>query len=409
MEVVMGNRDNIYFEDMESGKKIINMHCNGGVYNLGHRNPEIKEILREALDHFDIGNGHLVSSERAKTAKLLASLMPGDLDYVVYGVSGGEAVDTAIKIARGFTKKSKIISVEGGYHGHTGFALSTGDDKYRKPFGGNKLPHFEQCVLGDIKSMEALIDDNTAAVILETIPATLGMPVPEYKYIKQVRDLCTKNNVLLIMDEVQTGLGRTGKLWGFEHFDIIPDIVVLGKGLSGGIYPISATVIRKPIEVVFHEDPFVHVSTFGGSELGCIVMRKVLEISSSPEFLDHVNRMAEIFRTEVEKLRQKYPKTLVKLRQIGLMMGLEFDSELSGKLFSKTAFDNGMISVYSYNENKVCQYLPPLIISEEQVYETIEKTDKAIAGLEKLKPLVRAKGYVDSVAGNVKSFFQKVN
>lgn len=405
MEFVMGWRNNIRFKDVEGEKELINMHCNGGVYNLGHRNPIIVETLAKALEKFDIGNGHLISSERAKTAKLLSQLMPGDLDYTIFGVSGGEAVDTAIKIARGYTKKEKIISIVGGYHGHTGYALSTGDEKYRKPFG-DKLPNFEQCVYGDIKSMENAIDNQTAAVILETIPATLGIPVPEYDYMQAVRKLCTQKNVLLISDEVQSGLGRTGKLWAFEHYDIIPDIVVLGKGLSGGVYPISATVIRKPIEVVFHEDPFVHVSTFGGSELGSVVMSKVLEISSSAEFLDNVNKMADIFKIEVEKLKLKYPKTLINLRQIGLMMGLEFDSDIGGPLFSKTAYDNGMFSVFSYNKPSVSQFLPPLIINEEQVHEVIERLDKALEDMEKLKMLAKAKNFVDGVSNKVKNIFK---
>ena len=285
MNFVMGSRQNISAKDIEDDIELINLHSNGGVFNLGHRNPQIIETLTEALENFDIGNHHFISSERAKTAKLMSDLMPGDLDYTVFGVSGGEATDTAIKIARSYTKKQKIISVKGGYHGHTGLALATGDEKYKKPFG-EELPGFEQCIFGDIESLKQTIDNNTAAVILETIPATLGMPIPSKVYMNSIRKVCDENNILLILDEVQSGLGRTGKLWGFEHYDIIPDIVILGKGLSGGIYPISATVIRKSLESVFHNDPFIHISTYGGSELGSIVMRKVLEISSDKNDYD---------------------------------------------------------------------------------------------------------------------------
>ncbi|TNE51142.1 MAG: aspartate aminotransferase family protein [Bacteroidetes bacterium] len=393
MDFVLGERENIRIEDIENGTELINLHCNGGVFNLGHRNPQIIAALKEALDHFDIGNHHFISLERAKAAKMLSDLMPGDLTYTVFGVSGGEATDTAIKVARSFTQKQKIISVKGGYHGHTGFALATGDEKYRKPFG-DELPGFEQCTFGDIGSLQSAIDANTAAVILETIPATLGMPVPSPEYMQNIRQLCDENQVLLILDEVQSGLGRTGKLWAFEHYDIVPDIVILGKGLSGGIYPISATVLRKPLESVFHPDPFIHISTFGGAEPGCIVLQKVLEISSSPDFLAHVNHMATIFKAETDKLIEKHGSFLVGLRQKGLMMGLELKDTDCGPLLTKTAYDNGLLIVYANNDKRVCQLLPPLITREDQVPEIMAKLDKALSKARKLRPLLKVRNLV---------------
>ncbi len=393
MDFVMGERENIRIRDVENGTELINLHCNGGVFNLGHRNPQIIATLKDALDHFDIGNHHFISSERAKAAKMLTDLMPGDLSYTVFGVSGGEATDTAIKVARSFTKKQKIISVKGGYHGHTGLALATGDEKYRKPFGDD-LPGFEQCTFGDIEALKSALDGNTAAVILETIPATLGMPIPSPEYLKTIRQICDENQVLLILDEVQSGLGRTGKLWAFEHYGIVPDIVVLGKGLSGGIYPISATVLRKPLESVFHSDPFIHISTYGGAELGCVVMQKVLEISSAPEFLDHVNQMATIFKTEIDKLMVKHGGFLTGLRQKGLMMGLEMKDEDCGPLLTKTAYDNGLLIIYANNDKRVCQLLPPLILREEQVPEIMTRLDKALSQARKLRPLLKVKNVV---------------
>lgn len=404
MDFVMGERKNITATDSDEIISLINLHSNGGVFNLGHRNPQIIATLTKALESFDIGNHHFISTERAKTAKVLSDLMPGDLDYVVFGVSGGEATDVAIKVARSFTKKQKIISVKGGYHGHTGLALATGDEKYRTPFGA-ALPGFEQCVFNDIDSLKSIIDTNTAAVILETIPATLGMLMPSDGYLKNVRKICDDNNILLILDEVQSGLGRTGKLWAFEHYNIIPDIVVLGKGLSGGIYPISATVIRKPLETVFHADPFIHISTYGGSELGCIVMRKVLEISSDQAFLNHVNKMAAIFKSKIAVLTQKHAGFLIKLRQKGLMMGLELQDEISGPILTKTAYDNGLLIIYANNDTKVCQFLPPLIIQEEQIDDIIDKLDTALSQARKLRPLVKMKQKLGAVLGAIKNSF----
>lgn len=399
MNLIMGNREGSRFWDIENGRSYINLHCNGGVFNLGHRNAEIISTLQSALENYDIGNHHLISSARAEAAKTLANLMPADLDYVVFGVSGGEATDTAIKIARGFTGREKIISAKGGYHGHTGFALATGDEKYRLPFG-KQLPGFIQVDFGNIHALKEQIDENTAAVILETIPATLGMPIPPPDYFSDVRNLCDQHKVLLILDEVQCGLGRTGKLWAFEHYGIVPDLVVLGKGLSGGIYPISATVIRRPLEKIFNHDPFIHISTFGGSELGCVVMKKVLEISSSASFLNQVQKTALYISKQLEKLRTKHPSFFTSIRQKGLMIGLELRDQLCGPLLTKTAFDEGLLIVYANNDKSICQFLPPLTITTEEVDEVVLKLDKAMSKAQGLKPLLKMKNFFGNIFSN---------
>lgn len=378
MDLVMGERQGMYLADMDGQKKLFNLHCNGGVYNLGHRNPELIEILKGGLDRFDIGNGHLMSRKRAELAEQLASLMPADLDYTVFGVSGGEAVDLAIKVARAHTGREKIISAKGGYHGHTGLALAAGDRRYREPFRIS-VAGFEQVPFGDIAGLKSIIGEDTAAVILETIPATLGMVVPPLDYLTAVRDLCTRTGAIFIIDEVQTGLGRTGKLWGFEHYDVVPDIVVLGKGLSGGIYPITATVLRTPLEQVFHEDPFIHVSTFGGAEIGCCVAGRVLEISAEPAFLDHVNTLALDFRECVDRLKEKYGDFVIGFRQLGLMMGLVFEGGISGQVVSKTAYDNDLLMVYANNDPSVCQLLPPLTMNRNEMDWVAERLDRAVA------------------------------
>ena len=292
-------------------------------------------------------------------------------------------------MARAFTGRDTIISVFGGYHGHTGLAMAAGDDKYKAPFGP-PCPGFKQVPFNDLSALEEALDD-AAAVILETIPATLGMPIPDPDYYTGVRKLCDDHGVLLIQDEVQTGFGRTGKLWGFEHFNIVPDMVVLAKGMSGGIYPITATVLRTPLESVFHPDPHIHVSTGGGSELGCRVALKVLEISSSPEFLDHVNLLAEKFRIGVAALTEKH--TILKgLRQLGLFMGLELENDLCGPILCKTGFDNGLFMVYANNDKTVTQFLPPLIISPDQVDYVMERLDKALAQARELLDFLTEQG-----------------
>ncbi len=396
MEFVMGEREGAYMTDVDGKIKLINCHSNGGVFNLGHRNPEIIETLKKATDKFDIGNHHLISSQRAKLGKKLASLMPGDLNYTVFGVGGGEAVDLAIKLAKAYTGRKKIISIKGGYHGHTGFALATGDEQYREPFGDN-LPGFMQIPFNDIDALLEHVDEDTAAFIMETIPATLGIDIPSKEYMQQLREHCTKTGTLLIIDEVQTGLGRTGKLWAFEHFEIQPDIVVIGKGLSGGIYPMTATVFKTEYEQFFYDHPFIHVSTFGGSELGAEVALKVLEISSDPVFLDHVNEVAAYLAEGYDSLKKKHSKYIAGFRQLGLMTGIEFYKDKHGLLFTKAAYESGMFSLYSNNNMKVCQLLPPLIITKEQVDEIINKIDKAVSKLKYYNMAFSIKEFIDKL------------
>lgn len=377
IDFVFGRREGPYVWDATSGKRLINCHCNGGVFNLGHRNQKIIKALEKSLKDLDIGNHHLISEQRSLLAERLAELTPGDIEYTVFGVGGGEAIDLALKLARGYTGKLKIISAGGGYHGHTGLALATGDEQYRAPFGPNPSG-FIQIPFNDKNALAQTIDDNTAAVIFETIPATLGMPLPDPDFFAFTQDICRKKGALFIIDEVQTGLGRTGKLWGIEHFGAVPDIMVIGKGLSGGIYPMSATCFRAEYESFFHENPFIHVSTFGGAEVGCPVALAVLEESRDPEFLENINNMASIFTHEFEKLREKHPEILVGLRQLGLMMGIEMVNESCGPIMSKTCYDNGILSVYANNDTRISQLLPPLIIDEETAYEIITRTDRAL-------------------------------
>ena len=390
MNFVMGRREGPYLWNLDETNRLFNLHCNGGVFNLGHRNQELVDLLKETLDEWDIGNHHLISKPRAGLARLLAELMPEDLDYTVFGVGGGEAVDLAFKVARAYTGRSKIISALGDYHGHTGLALAAGDEKYRAPFGPQS-PGFVQVPFGDSDTLAAAADKDTAAVILETIPSTLGVVIPQGDYLSSIRELCNEKDMLLILDEVQTGLGRSGKLWAFEHYEVVPDMVVIGKGLSGGLYPITATVMRRPLESVFHEDPFIHISTFGGAEVGCLLAMRVLQISSAPEFLNHVNQLASRFSEGIETLKKRHAGFLMGLRQLGLMMGLELKDKLSGPLLTKTAYDHGLLMVFANNDPSVCQFLPPLVMEVEQVDWVIEQLDKALSSARRLALVVKAK------------------
>ncbi len=383
IDFVIGRREGPFIWDVSGEKRLIDCHCNGGVFNLGHRHPRIIQALQEGLAALDIGNHHLVSDLRARLGQRLAELTPGDLTYTVFGVSGGEAIDVAIKVARGYTGRTKVISARGGYHGHTGLALAAGDEKYRAPFGPMP-PGFVQVPFNDLDALAATMDEDTAAVLLETVPATYGMPIPDPDYFPGVRELCDHYGAVLIVDEVQAGLGRTGRLWGIEHFGVVPDIMVIGKGLSGGIYPMTATILRPPLMRVFEPDPFIHVSTFGGAEVGVPVALQVLEMSARPEFLEHVRALADFFAAQFQPFAEKHRGVYVRLRQLGLMMGIELAHPQAGPLFSRMAYDAGLLAVYANNDPRVVQLLPPLIIDVDVAAEIVARVDQALTLLGKV-------------------------
>jgi putrescine aminotransferase len=382
IDFVFGRREGVYVWDLD-GQRLIDCHCNGGVFNLGHRNPRIVAALRRSLEELDIGNHHLISEHRARLAERLVALCPGDLNRVVFGVGGGEAIDLAIKLARAHTGRPMVLSAHGGYHGHTGLALAAGDKQYREPFKPLP-PGFVQVPFGDLDALNAVMGDDTAAVILETIPATLGIAVPPTDYMAGVRALCDRYGAVMIADEVQSGLGRCGAVWGIDTYGVVPDVLVTAKGLSGGIYPISATVHREHLNRFLHENPFIHISTYGGAEVGCHVALEVLAILKEPDFLAHVQQMAGLFHEGLANLLAKHAGLLVEVRQRGLMMGLKLASATYGPLMTMAGFRHGLLTIYANHDQSVNQLLPPLTIQEGEVAEVLEALDQMLTWLRKV-------------------------
>lgn len=369
LELVMGERYGIRFQDAFDGEWYVNCHCNGGVFNLGHRNPQVIDAVRGALDHLDIGNHHLVSGWRARLAERLSATTDDALPGVVFGVGGGEAVDLAIKVARGSTGRGKIVSIHGGYHGHTGLAMAAGDEEYRHPFGPNPVD-FVQVPFNDIEAMHATVDGDTAMVLLEPIPATLGMPIPEPGYLAAVRDVCDRHRAVLCFDEVQTGLGRTGTIWYHQQEGVVPDILVTGKGLSGGIYPITATLMTEELQAFFMDHPFVHISTFGGAELGCVAALATLDVIETPGFLERVASLGERFESGLAHLP-------FEIRRRGLFMGFAFDDPMGGLSATKQMIDAGVFAIFANNDQSVLQFLPPLVISDDETDNLIDTIQRA--------------------------------
>jgi acetylornithine/succinyldiaminopimelate/putrescine aminotransferase len=378
IDLVIDRREGYCFWDMD-GRRLIDMHLNGGTYNLGHRNPELVATLIEALARFDIGNHHFPSLARTALAEELVATATPNMRRVIYGSGGGEAIDIAIKTARHTRGRRRIVSIAKGYHGHTGLAVAAGDARFSELFLSDRPDEFAQVPFNDLDAMEAALRGrDVAAVLMETIPATYGFPLPAPGYLQAVKTLCETYDALYIADEVQTGLMRTGEMWGIQKTTVEPDIMVVGKGITGGLYPIACVVVSEECSAWLEQDGFGHISTGGGAELGCIVARKVLEISSRPEVRSLVHAIAARFTAGLAEIQARYPDWFTGIRQDGLVMGLEFDHPEGAKLVMRELYANGVWAIFSTLDPRVLQYKPGVLLGPELVDEVLERTAYAI-------------------------------
>jgi acetylornithine/succinyldiaminopimelate/putrescine aminotransferase len=376
--LVIDRREEYFIYDM-SGKRLIDAHLNGGTYNLGHRNPEVVQAVTMAMQHFDIGNHHFPSLARTALAEALVKSAPAGLSKVIYGSGGGEAIDIALKTARHATQKRKILSIIKAYHGHTGLAVGTGDDRFSKLFLADRPEEFPHVPFNDLEAMEdALRGRDVAAVIMETIPATYGFPLPDPGYLQAVKALCEKYDALYIADEVQTGLMRTGELWGIQKEPFSPDILVTGKGISGGMYPIAAVLASDKAAGWLNEDGFGHISTFGGAELGCIAALKALEICSRDETRSMVHYIADFVGRRLREIQSLYPEWFIGIRQHGVILGLEFSHPQGAKYVMKHLYENGVWAIFSTLDPRVLQYKPGVLLKPEVAEEMLDRTELAI-------------------------------
>jgi len=377
IDLVIDRREGYYLYDMD-GHRLIDLHLNGGTYNLGHRNPELVQALKAGSERFDMGNHHFPALARTALAEALAACAPSpDMRYTAYGSGGGEAIDIALKTARHATQKRKIVSIIKAYHGHTGLAVKTGDDRFSKLFLSEDTDgEFVQVPFNDLNAMEdALRGRDVAAVIMETIPATYGFPMPQEGYLPGVKQLCERYDALYIADEVQTGLMRCGEIWGCTKYGIEPDIMVTGKGIGGGIYPIACVLISERCGGWLKEDGFGHISTGGGAELGCIVAMKVLEMVQRPEVRTMVRYISDYMRAGLEQIMAAYPDFFVGIRQHGVVMGLEFNHEQGAKPVMKNLYNNGVWAIFSTLDPRVLQFKPGLLMTQADCEEVLRRVE----------------------------------
>jgi acetylornithine/succinyldiaminopimelate/putrescine aminotransferase len=378
VDLVIDRREDYFLWDM-SGRRLIDMHLNGGTYSIGHRNPEVIQALSEGMQHFDVGNHHFPSVARTALAQRLVETAPASITKVAFGSGGGEAIDIALKSARHATQRRKIVSIVKAYHGHTGLAVATGDDRFAKMFLADRPDEFVHVPFGDVGEMaQALSGNDVAAVIMETIPATYGFPLPPPDYLAAVKDVADKHGALYIADEVQTGLMRTGELWAITKYGVEPDIIVTGKGLSGGMYPITAAMLNERAAQWLNQDGFGHISTFGGAELGCVAAIKTLEITTRPEVRSMVHYIADIFAAGLRRIQSDYPDWFVGIRQNGVVIGLEFNHPEGAKFVMRELYENGVWAIFSTLDPRVLQLKPGLLLSRDLCEDVLDRLEVAV-------------------------------
>jgi acetylornithine/succinyldiaminopimelate/putrescine aminotransferase len=379
VDLVIDRREEYFIYDMD-GRRLIDVHLNGGTYNLGHRNPELVEVLNAGAKRFDMGNHHFPALARTALAEALAGCTPGEPQYTMYGAGGAEAIEIAIKSARNATRKRKIVSIIKAYHGHSGLSVKAGDERFSKLFlAEDTVGEFVQVPFNDLDAMEdALRARDVAAVLMETIPATYGFPVPHEGYLPAVKRLCERYDALYIADEVQTGLMRTGEMWGITKYGVEPDLLVTGKAITGGMYPISCCIGTPRASKWLKEDGFGHISTAGGAELGCIVALKVLEITARPEVATMVAHAADFIRAGLEQIQAIYPDFFIGIRQNGLVMGLEFNHPEGAKPVMKHLHRNGVWAIFSTLDPRVLQFKPGILIGQKLAEELLARVEVAI-------------------------------
>jgi putrescine aminotransferase len=380
LDIIEGRREGARVWDV-TGREYIDCITSAGSFNAGRRHPQILAAMKAALDELDQGIFLICSKAKADLARRLAEITPGDLTYSMFGASGGEAVDFAIKLARGYTRRPKIISAWMGYHGHTGFALSAiGRDAYQEPFRP-LMPGFERVPYGDIAAMEAAVDEQTAGVILEPIQGEGGIIVPPPGYIRAVRELCSRAGVVLILDEIQTGLGRTGALFASDYEGVVPDVLTLGKSLGGGLYPLTAAVFREPLGDFLVANPYIHLSTFGGADLGCAVGMAAIDVIIGSDLPGHAAAMGERLQAGFAELQARYPEVLQAYRGRGLMLGLQFTDQSLGPRMSYQLAQHGVLAIYTGNDPSVMRLQPALVISEEEADRVLAALDGSMAAI----------------------------
>jgi acetylornithine/LysW-gamma-L-lysine aminotransferase len=357
------------------GKEYIDCMGGYGVALVGHCNPRVVKAIKSQLDKIITVHSSLYNKTREEFLEKLIKISPKSLSQVYLNNSGAEAVEAAIKFARKFTGKKKMVAMNGSYHGKSLGALSvTFNQKYRKAFEP-LVDEVKFSSFGDIEALRNTVDADTAMVIMEPIQGESGINVAPDGFLQEVRKLCDEKGIVLVFDEIQAGLGRTGKMWASQHWNTTPDIMCLAKGIAGGV-PMGATLVRPDILATINKGE--QSSTFGGNPLSCAAGIGAIDALTEDKLVENAEKNGKIFRDGLERLKEKH-KIIREVRGKGLMIGVEMKFEVKDILFDGIA--NNLLLLYS--GKNILRLLPPLVISESDINKALETLDMIITKEEK--------------------------
>jgi acetylornithine/LysW-gamma-L-lysine aminotransferase len=355
----------------DAGKEYIDCMAGYGVALVGHCNDRVVEAIKDQIEKLMVCHMSTYNTARSTMLKKLSKVVPSGLDKIFFSNSGAEAVETALKFSRKYSGKPGVISMNGGYHGKTLGALSvTSSEKYRRPFEP-LLDHIKFVPYGNARKLIDSIDDKTGAVILEPVQGESGIIVPPPGFIQEVREICSRHSLVLIFDEIQSGFGRTGKMWAAENWNTIPDIVCVAKGIAGG-FPMGLTITRP--EIMESMKIGEHSSTFAGNPLACAAANASIDALVLDGLIQNSADTGHYFKDLLVQLKEKH-KIVREVRGLGLMLALELRFDVRNILMD--GISNGILMLYS--GRNIIRLLPPLLIDRELVSKFVATLDKLLS------------------------------
>lgn len=364
------------------GREYIDCLGGYGAFSLGHRHPRIVAAAKDQLDRMPASTRTFFNQAQADLAELLAQITPGKLQYSFFCHSGAEAVEGALKAARLASQRPGVIAAQGAFHGKTFGALSaSGRDVFKRPFEP-LMPGFVHVPYGDADAIEDAITDEIGAVILEPIQGEGGVVVPPDDYLPRVRQICDRNGIVLIFDEVQTGLGRTGRMFACQWWDVAPDIMCLAKALGGGIEPLGAFIGTPMIwDALFGENPTLHTTTLL-SAVSCRAGIETIRILLEEDLPAKAELLGNYLLQRLNEVKSRHPDTLLDVRGRGLLIGVELSHKDVGLLVIGALANRGVIVAYTFNNPRVIRFEPPLIITKAQLDTVVDAFDASLTDAE---------------------------
>jgi len=342
-----------------------------GVAIVGHCNPYVVDAIKNQTKKLITCHASIYNDTRAALLEKIIKVSPKGLEKVYLSNSGAESVECALKLARKYSKRPGVIAMTRSYHGKTLGALSTTwNKKYRSAFEP-LIPEIKFTPFGDAEKVREAITEKTGAIIVEPIQGEGGVNVPPHGFLKELREICYDKDLLLIFDEIQTGFGRTGKMWACEHWKVIPDIMCLAKGIGGGL-PLGATLAKQEVMSAFNVGD--HTSTFGGNPLSCAAACATIDYILEKKIVERAVELGSVFKEGLENLQKKH-QIVREVRGLGLMLGMELRFDIRDILIG--GVEKGLIMLYS--GRNILRFLPPLVISRNQIHKATEILDLLIS------------------------------